>query len=222
MYDDNLVKKSKWRPWGVYFLYLFWTFLAVHLIMKGNLGDLSPFVSELSNLIFVSVLIIHYKNEFPDLITMFKPLLRSFLLSCFLSFGISFLTEGIIPLLICGDFPLTNCSKTLMQWSWLRFAKFAMGVIVAPILEEILFRGVLLKLFLSSYKLICSLILSGLIFGLPHIAPIPGFGKWTMLLSVFHGCCFGILLAAVTYKTKNLSFAFGFHIANNFLAFPVG
>lgn len=145
--------------------------------MKGNLGDLSPFVSELSNLIFVSVLVIHYKNEFSDLITMFRPLLKSFLLSCFLAFGISFLTEGIIPLLICGDFPLTNCYKTLMQWSWLLIAKIVMGVIVAPILEEIPFRGVLLKLFFGSYSLLGSIILSGLIFGLPHIAPIPGFGK---------------------------------------------
>lgn len=226
MSNDKLGKKSKWRPWGIYFLYLIWTFLVVDLIMKFKLGDLSPFVSELGNLILVSVLFIHYNNEFPELMTMLRPIGNSILLSCFIAFGISFLTEGLIPYMVCGEFygnsTFSSCTKTFMHWSWLRIAKLAMGVIVAPILEEILFRGVFLKLFLSSYHILSGIILSGLIFGLLHIAPIPGFGKWTMLLSVFWSCCFGVLLSSITYKTRNLSFAFGFHIVNNFLAFLPG
>lgn len=221
MCNNSLTRKSKWRPWGIYFLYLFWMSLSVHLIMKCNLGDLSPVVAELSDLIVVSILVIHYKSEFPDLIPMFRPLLKNFIVSCFLAFFVSALTEGIIPFLVCGDIPLINCCKTLTlsKCSWQMIFKLTMGVIVAPILEEILFRGVLLKLFLGSYGSISSILLNGFIFGVLHIAPIPGFGKWTMLLSVFHCCCFGILLSAMTYKTKNLSFAFGFHIAGNFLAF---
>ncbi|MCX7831015.1 MAG: CPBP family intramembrane metalloprotease [Acidobacteria bacterium] len=218
-------RKSKWRPWGVYFFYLFWVFLTVLFITKLNLKNFSVLFAEISELTFVSILVINYKKEFPGLIKLLSPALKYFLFAFLLALGISFLTEGFIPFLVCGnfcgDFTLNNFEKIFTSSFWsLKYAtKMAMGVIVAPLVEETLFRGVLLNLFLSSYGLISSIILNGLIFGLPHIAPLPGFGYWSIIINLLHGWIFGILLSAITYKTKNLSFAFGFHISNNFLAF---
>lgn len=222
MCKNGILKKSKWRPWGIYSLFIIWASLGVISFPYFSLPNhFAPIVGELCDLIFVSLLVIHYKKEFPDLLKLFRPIPVRLLFGTLVAFFIFLITDIFIPFLSCGELAFHFNSKTLLSslLSWQNtISYFAIPTIVGPIIEEILFRGVLLKLFLSSYKVPTALILNGLAFGVLHIAPLPGFGYCSILVNLMCSCCFGVLLSAVTYKTKNLSFAFGFHVANNFLA----
>ena len=66
--------------------------------------------------------------------------------------------------------------------------------IVAPITEELFFRGIIFKSFLNQYNLKFSIILSSLLFGLIHLNP------WQFLGSSL----LGIYLSWIYYETENL------------------
>ena len=92
-------------------------------------------------------------------------------------------------------------------------------VLIAPVIEEVFFRGVLLRVFLAYYSAPAAIVFGGLAFAAVHLAPMPGESRVQLLSFFVAQWCEGILLCAVTYRTKNLSYAWGFHIVNNLLAF---
>jgi membrane protease YdiL (CAAX protease family) len=82
-------------------------------------------------------------------------------------------------------------------------------VILAPIFEEMLFRGVLLQGFLKNYSAKKSIIWSALIFGLVHLNPWQGIA----------GILIGILIGWLYVKTKSLLPGMIIHFTNNLVAF---
>lgn len=91
-------------------------------------------------------------------------------------------------------------------------------IIVAPIFEEILIRGIILEGFLNKYKASTAIIVSSLIFGIIHLN-IPQFINSTLL---------GLFLAIIYYKTKSLILCIVSHAFKqpicycfNFCKFPV-
>lgn len=87
------------------------------------------------------------------------------------------------------------------------------SVIVAPILEEIIFRGIFMNWFFVNSPLI-SVLLSGIFFGYVH-AP---FGTGTDWIYALSKVLLGIVLAGVYYRTKNIKADITVHFLNNFLA----
>lgn len=81
-------------------------------------------------------------------------------------------------------------------------------IIIAPIFEEILMRGIILEGFLNKYKTPTAVIASSLIFGLLHLN-IPQFINATLL---------GLLLGIIYYKTKSLILCIVAHALNNAMA----
>ncbi len=90
-------------------------------------------------------------------------------------------------------------------------------IVVAPILEEILFRGIFMNWFFVNNSLI-SVILSGIVFGYVHAPFSPG-TDWIYALSKV---LLGIILAAVYARTKNIKANITVHFLNNFLAILAG
>lgn len=85
---------------------------------------------------------------------------------------------------------------------------YVYGIIIAPILEEIVFRGYILKI-LKKYGTYSSIILSSIIFGLFH-------GTFTQAIP----CIFiGIVFASLTTKYKSLLPSIIVHIITNFMSF---
>lgn len=86
------------------------------------------------------------------------------------------------------------------------------SVIVAPVVEELLFRGVLLRSLLRRTTPTCATFVSGALFGAIHLidpralAAVPGL------------VALGILLAWMTLRTGNLSRAISVHAGFNLLA----
>lgn len=84
-----------------------------------------------------------------------------------------------------------------------------MTVILAPILEEILFRGIIMKGMLNNgVKPATAIVLSAFIFGVVHFNPWQFAGA--MLL--------GLVLGLVYYKTKSLLMSVLLHAFNNFIS----
>lgn len=83
--------------------------------------------------------------------------------------------------------------------------------IVAPIVEEILFRGILLKGFLKNYSVRKSIVVSALLFGIIHMNP------WQFSGAFIHGIFYGWWF----YKTRSLIPCILGHALNNSLSFIV-
>ncbi|TKG91460.1 CPBP family intramembrane metalloprotease [Puteibacter caeruleilacunae] len=79
------------------------------------------------------------------------------------------------------------------------------GVIFAPILEELLFRGLFLKKFLEQYSVMKAILLSSLLFALAHF-------RLNDIIPLFMG---GIFYGIVFYKMKSLYYAIAFHAISN-------
>jgi len=79
------------------------------------------------------------------------------------------------------------------------------AILIGPLLEEILFRGIILKGLLSNFTPKKAIIISSIIFGLIHGQPsmIPG------------AICFGLLFGYIYYKTNSIGITILLHAATN-------
>ena len=83
--------------------------------------------------------------------------------------------------------------------------------IIAPIFEEIVYRGIILEQLSKRYGMATSIIISALIFGLVH---------WNFHQGV-NTFFVGLILGFIYLKTKSLLLCIFWHFANNFLVFIV-
>lgn len=93
----------------------------------------------------------------------------------------------------------------ILQSSWLGILCIAL---LAPIFEEILFRGIITKSLLQEYRPGSAIVLSALIFGVVHLNPV----------QVVSACIIGLLLGWMYYKTASLIPCIAIHIINNSLS----
>lgn len=91
-----------------------------------------------------------------------------------------------------------------------KIAAFITICILAPILEEIIFRGIILRGMLQNGSSpVSAIIISALLFGIAHLNP------WQFFGAGFLGAVFGF----VYYRTKSLWLCMFLHALNNTLAF---
>jgi membrane protease YdiL (CAAX protease family) len=81
-------------------------------------------------------------------------------------------------------------------------------VILAPVIEETVFRGVVLRGFLNNYKPVYAIILSGLMFGFSHFLPP----------QIIGAVIIGILIGYVYFATRSLLLCILVHVFHNGLA----
>src|SRR5687768_8909076 len=82
-------------------------------------------------------------------------------------------------------------------------------VIAAPILEELIFRGIILNGLLKKYSPARSIILSSILFGVVHLNP------WQFIAAFV----IGIFSGWIYYKTRKLTLSILIHAVNNLVAF---
>jgi|SRR6056297_75651 len=104
-----------------------------------------------------------------------------------------------------------------MQEIFLEFAQqdglfsFIAIVIAAPVIEELIFRGIILDGLLKKYSPAKSIILSSVLFGIVHLNP------WQFISALI----VGVFSGWVYYKTRKLSLSILIHAANNLFAFAM-
>jgi membrane protease YdiL (CAAX protease family) len=86
---------------------------------------------------------------------------------------------------------------------------FITMVIAAPILEELIFRGIILDGFLKIYSPVKSIVLSSTLFGLAHLNP------WQFLSGLF----VGLFMGWIYYRTQSLWLTILSHLSLNLFSF---
>ena len=84
---------------------------------------------------------------------------------------------------------------------------FLSAVIAAPIVEEVIFRGVVLGSFRKIFPAWASILISAIIFGVYHMNPV----------AIVYATVMGIIAGVVYEKKQNLLFPIMLHMANNFI-----
>lgn len=141
------------------------------------------------------------------------------------SFNLTIENKRIIPLVIVGTIALLfgiispignlipmpeSVKKAFMDFgSQTGIFAFFLMVIAAPILEELIFRGIILDGLLKKYSPIKSILISSLLFGLVHLNP------WQFV----SGLIIGIFSGWVYYRTRSLSFSIIIHASANLSGF---
>ena len=84
---------------------------------------------------------------------------------------------------------------------------FLSAVIAAPIVEEVIFRGVVLGSFRKIFPAWASILISAVIFGVYHMNPV----------AIVYATVMGIIAGVDYEKKQNLLFPIMLHMANNFM-----
>ncbi len=111
-------------------------------------------------------------------------------------------TERVLVSLTKSNSLTASVDTTLLD----RLLVFLMLVVVAPLAEELIFRGVILNRWAQKWSLPTSVIATSLLFGCLHINPIG--------ISMF-----GLVQALLYLKTKTLWVPIATHAVNNFIVF---
>jgi uncharacterized protein len=86
----------------------------------------------------------------------------------------------------------------------------AYGILIAPMVEETLFRGFLYPLVARRFGILAGILVSGILFGLSHASQLwGGWGSIALIVSV------GILFSVVRARSKTVLASFLLHIAYN-------
>lgn len=141
-----------------------------------------------------------------------KPF-RIYLLIFPMMFGMMLVADYITQLIPTTGYLLGPLYKMYMdEFSKLMkdpFALIIMTVVLAPILEEILFRGILMKGLLNNgTRPVTAIVLSAFIFGVVHFNPWQFAGAFLL----------GLVLGLVYYKTKSLLMPVLLHAFNNLVS----
>jgi membrane protease YdiL (CAAX protease family) len=91
-------------------------------------------------------------------------------------------------------------------------------VVVAPIVEEMLFRGVILRAFLSRFPWPWAVVFQGLMFGVVHVTPGIGTGNVSLILALSG---VGMVLGGAAVLTKRLAAGMIAHAIINAVALSV-
>ena len=91
----------------------------------------------------------------------------------------------------------------------INISTFLLIVIAAPVLEEFIFRAVMLNGLLKKYSPVKAILISSILFAFVHLNP------WQFFSALF----IGIFIGWIYHKTKSLSLAIIIHAVNNFTIF---
>lgn len=141
------------------------------------------------------------------------------------SFNLTIENKRIIPLVIIGTIallfgtiaPIGNLipMPEIIKKAFMDFGSqpgifaFFLMVIAAPILEELIFRGIILDGLLEKYSPTKAILISSLLFGFVHLNP------WQFVT----GLIIGFFSGWVYYRTRSLSFSIIIHASANLSGF---
>ena len=135
---------------------------------------------------------------------------KKYLAGVGLMVGYIFITYGVFDIFLYSMPPLNDglyeyLEEYLLNTSYIFI--FISTCIIAPIFEEILYRGVLLNGLLKKYNYKKAIIYSALIFGIAHMNLPQGVNAFFL----------GVIIGLAYYYTRSIYLCMAMHFVNNFL-----
>ena len=134
--------------------------------------------------------------------------LAIFPLALVITFALSIISESLCSLIPMPDFVARIFNEAIS----LDFAGYLTVGIAAPVLEELVFRGIILAALLRRYEPRKAIIWSAVIFGIAHLNP------WQFIAAFIIGCAIGWLF----WRTRSIWIGIFMHWANNTVGFLLG
>lgn len=166
-------------------------------------------------ILFIYAVFVFRKQLVHD-IKIFKEYFKEYNAVVFKTWGKALIIIMIINIIIqifTDTSTATNQESLQQMFNKIPIAVAALSMIYAPIVEEILFRGVFRKFINKKYLYI---IMSGFIFGLLHV--IDDFQTISELLYILVYSTLGCALASLYYKTNNICTNIYMHFLQNSLS----
>ena len=201
------------QGWSILLWYIAFTFLAVMMLLPFmnmetfEMSSISFMLMNLLVLLFVSLFGIRKSGN------RLVPIVGELRSSSILIFPV------LIIMVLCNIVlldPLINLipgaewfSEMIEQSLQRDWPTFISVVLIAPIFEEFILRGIVLEGFLKNYDPKKAIIQSSLIFGVLHFNPWQFVGAFLM----------GLLLGWVYYRTRSLIPCIFIHLLNNLISF---
>jgi uncharacterized protein len=210
--NKKIYYPSSGQSWGIVGIAILsmLLFSPLNLILKRVLGnEISFLVYYLLSMGF-PLGIAHLIRKKQTGINTYNFSLSSLKIMALVSISIIAIQTGIISPIV-NSLPMPE----FMQKIFLEFANkngiisFIAVVIAAPVIEELIFRGIILNGLLQRYSPVKSIILSSILFGIVHLNP------WQFVSALI----IGVFSGWVYYRTRKLSLSILIHLVNNLVAF---
>ena len=201
------------QGWALFLIYVLFTALATFLVMaisgNGLEGSSASFLLAYTLAGLFTILYGILKSG-----QRLVPVIGEISKSSYLIFPLSLISALLIGAIVNPIATLIPGSEILDEMlrganikdDWTSFVALA---VAAPIIEEFLFRGIILEGFLKNYDPKRAIIQSSAIFGVFHLNP------WQFLIAF----ALGLLLGWLYYRTRSLLPCLFVHFGNNLLAF---
>jgi len=135
----------------------------------------------------------------------YKTKIKTFIVTLVLTFAVIIVTEPLANLI-----PMPDSVKDLFETMFRpTIPAFFTAVIAAPILEEMIFRGIILEGFLRNYSPVKSILLASLLFGLAHLNIWQFIGAFII----------GAFISWIYWKTRSLLLSIAVHMLNNLISY---
>ena len=201
--------RQSWGIVGISILFMV-LFSPVTILLQGIAGKEVAFLIYYVLAMGATFSVAHLKRKRCVSVSPYSYDLSSARIIILVSVAVIAIQTGII-------FPAVNAvpMPEFMKNVFLEFAgqngvfSFITIVIAAPILEELIFRGIILDGLLKRYSPLRSILMSSILFGVVHLNP------W-QFISAF---IIGVFSGWVYYKTRKLTLSILIHFVNNLMAF---
>lgn len=184
-------------------------------VTTGNITAGTFWLLNIANIVsialIVAVVLGFYKEGFSSLGFTTNKIPKALLYGV-VGFVVAFILAGIVGYPIQQEFGVDPTQEALSQTAavpGLLPIVFLSGVIIAPIAEEVVFRGYLYKAFRDRFKPSYAIVLSAALFSVIHLE----------LLAAAPLFVIGVVLAYVYEKTGNIMAPITLHVLNNAIAF---
>lgn len=207
----EILKKHKWF---IYIL-LFLLWIAVTFFISNYLPKKLYVIILEYVVLFLTSIIIFWEDLKRDF-NYFKKYFKEYSSIVLKNYGKSFLVVAILTLSIRIYTGLnTSTNQTSLNTMFDKFPIFValLAVVYAPVVEELLFRGVIRKFIKNKWVFIFT---SGILFGLAHVIDSAQSFKEYLFVLVYSAL--GCFLAHTYYKTNNICTNIMFHFIQNLLA----
>ncbi len=171
-----------------------------------NLGGVSPYVEVLGKVvsyIYVIKKVLIKRGYQIDL--GLKPTKIAYIAITLLTFGYILVYDNSLEPLLANIKQAEWVVEIFNELLENKFIAYMSIVVIAPIFEEIIFRGFVFKEFLKRYSLAKAIIFSSLIFGIIHMNIHQGVATFFL----------GTILAVIYYKSNSLLLCILIHFINN-------
>lgn len=164
-------------------------------------------------LILIGIIIAIFRttlvNAYYDLKANHKKYFKEYAKYWILMIAIMIFSNGIITLITSQSEP-ANEELIREMFSAYPIYTFISAIILAPILEELVFRQAFRNVFPTN---ILYIITSSLVFGGLHV--LTGYENWTDLLYLIPYCTPGVIFAYIMTKTNNIFVTMSMHLFHN-------